>query len=358
MVRVEADYPPVVSLPLKIPSKGYYAWVDYVKGIGIILVVLGHVLRGVEKAGIASQNHALIVLDSIIYSFHMPLFFFLSGLFFHGSMEKRHGDGLIRNKFDTVVYPYIIWSLIQGGIELFLSHYTNSHFSPVEFLSIIWMPRDQFWFLYILMMCFVVFIIFEVSFDGVNYLFLTVIFSFLCVFRSELHAPFIFDLFLANAVYFSSGILCSKFMAAFEWGCRKYIIPLLIFVAVSQYVFHVICGFIYTKIGFLSLYLAFVSILFVVGVGVNLEGKMNVIKYIGKYSMPIYLVHIIAGSGMRIVLHGVFHINDLYIQVVCGTLAGIFFPIAIYKYANAWGLSALFIMPHSGRSRLALPSVK
>jgi fucose 4-O-acetylase-like acetyltransferase len=42
-------------------------WIDFCKGIGIFLVVLGHILRDV------------IAVD-YIYSFHMPLFFFLSGL--------------------------------------------------------------------------------------------------------------------------------------------------------------------------------------------------------------------------------------------------------------------------------------
>ncbi len=40
-------------------------WVDIARGIGIILVILGHI--GIGKVG------------KFIYSFHIPLFFFLSG---------------------------------------------------------------------------------------------------------------------------------------------------------------------------------------------------------------------------------------------------------------------------------------
>lgn len=43
-------------------------WLDYSKAIGMYLVVLGHVIK---------DNSQL--LKVIIYSFHMPLFFFLSG---------------------------------------------------------------------------------------------------------------------------------------------------------------------------------------------------------------------------------------------------------------------------------------
>jgi fucose 4-O-acetylase-like acetyltransferase len=57
-------------------------WVDYAKGLGILLVVYGHVSRGVFNAGIKVDAELFKLVDSVIYSFHMPLFFFLSGLFF------------------------------------------------------------------------------------------------------------------------------------------------------------------------------------------------------------------------------------------------------------------------------------
>jgi len=55
-------------------------WVDYAKAIGIILVVYGHVARGLYNAGIAFPEPLYSLTDSVVYSFHMPLFFFLSGI--------------------------------------------------------------------------------------------------------------------------------------------------------------------------------------------------------------------------------------------------------------------------------------
>lgn len=57
-------------------------WIDKAKGIGIILVVYGHVARGIFNAGIPMNEKSFGIIDSVIYSFHMPLFFFLSGFFF------------------------------------------------------------------------------------------------------------------------------------------------------------------------------------------------------------------------------------------------------------------------------------
>lgn len=54
-------------------------WVDYAKAIGIILVVYGHVARGVFNAGLPMDEAGYTLVDSIIYSFHMPLFSFCRG---------------------------------------------------------------------------------------------------------------------------------------------------------------------------------------------------------------------------------------------------------------------------------------
>ena len=56
-------------------------WVDYAKGIGIILVVYGHLLSSGYHAGLSIPKHFFELSDSIVYTFHMPLFFLLSGLF-------------------------------------------------------------------------------------------------------------------------------------------------------------------------------------------------------------------------------------------------------------------------------------
>ena len=54
-------------------------WVDNIKGMAILLVVIGHVIDGFELNGIyGSAKYAWNTID-LIYSFHMPLFFMISG---------------------------------------------------------------------------------------------------------------------------------------------------------------------------------------------------------------------------------------------------------------------------------------
>ncbi len=161
-------------------------WVDYAKAIGIILVVYGHVARGVFNAGLPMDEGEFVLVDSIIYSFHMPLFFFLSGLFFFDSLQKRGRGGLIINKVDTIVYPFIVWSLLQGLFEVVLSNYTNGQVTLTEVFSLLWMPRAQFWFLYALFLVFLVCTFLYAKADRRYFLPFVVLFGVLFVFQQEL----------------------------------------------------------------------------------------------------------------------------------------------------------------------------
>ena len=49
-------------------------WVNYSKAIGIILVVFGHVWRGINAKGLLTNNITFLLIDDLVYSFHMPLF--------------------------------------------------------------------------------------------------------------------------------------------------------------------------------------------------------------------------------------------------------------------------------------------
>lgn len=73
-------------------------YLDICKGMGIFLVVLGHVL----------QNNPFRIW---IYSFHMPLFFFLSGYTFFYNKVLNFKE-FIENKFKSIIIPYFLFSFI------------------------------------------------------------------------------------------------------------------------------------------------------------------------------------------------------------------------------------------------------
>ncbi|MBR3988301.1 MAG: acyltransferase family protein [Clostridia bacterium] len=85
-----------------VSTSGRVEWVDIAKGIGIILVIIGHL--GVPYT------------DLWIYTFHMPLFFFLSGVVFSGIKYKF--KVFLVKRIKALVIPYFALSF---GIFLFFT---------------------------------------------------------------------------------------------------------------------------------------------------------------------------------------------------------------------------------------------
>ena len=322
-------------------------WVDYYKAIGIILVVYGHVARGIFSAGLQIDQSLFELVDSVIYSFHMPLFFFLSGIFLMASMAKRDSISLLRSKVDTILYPYVIWSLLQGMIEVALTHYTNGHTTVIEVLSFAWSPRAQFWFLYVLFLVFSLAILVyrRSGFEWCTGVFIGSI--LLYFFGGLLPDVYLIKMLDHNFVYFTAGVFTTFLLRKFNCVDTKWIFLSAVLFIFSQWLFHVEMGLRYNS-GTASetLLLGLISIAFIVFLA-NWLTRYNLrwLAYLGQQSMTIYLVHILAGSGCRIFLIKVLGITNVGIHLLFGTLGGLLLPLLFYIVCKRFGWTALFSAP-------------
>ena len=325
------------------------AWVDYAKGIGIILVVYGHVARGVFNAGLPMDESRYVLVDSIIYSFHMPLFFFLSGLFFYDSLMKRGKAGLIVNKIDTIVYPFLLWSLLQGMFEVVLSDYTNGSVTVSQVLSsLVWSPRAQFWFLYALFLVFVVCTFVYAKAGRRLFLPILLVFCGLYVFRQDMPANSALQFVLGNAVFFALGVWFNQ-IKAFMLARHTPLMWLFgaLFV-LGQYVFHSTLGLTWEVGGLPVLVLATISILFMVTLSMWL-GRFRIqwLLFVGASSMTIYLLHIFAGSGVRVIMNAFLGIDSIAVHLLVGTLVGLAAPLLAQVIIQRYNLSFLLSPPQS-----------
>ncbi len=81
-------------------------YIDIAKGIGILLVVLAHNDMKVYHP----------MLYRFIYAFHMPLFFFLSGIFFN---PERSFKETFKRRFNGLIKPLVFTILLIYGISVF-----------------------------------------------------------------------------------------------------------------------------------------------------------------------------------------------------------------------------------------------
>ena len=75
-------------------------WVDQAKGIGILLVVVGHALV---------DRNVFMPLFRLIYAFHMPLFFFLSGYVWSSKVSACSLYNVLERNFKNLLVPYLFF---------------------------------------------------------------------------------------------------------------------------------------------------------------------------------------------------------------------------------------------------------
>ncbi len=98
--------------------------IDAVRGMAISLVALGHTNQGMTHRGWWGASSVGARLDATIYAFHMPAFFFVSGIFILASVQKRGPGRFTIERVRTLIYPYVLWSVIGVAAVNQLSHFT------------------------------------------------------------------------------------------------------------------------------------------------------------------------------------------------------------------------------------------
>lgn len=84
---------------------------DAIKAIAIFLVILGHCIQ--YLSGIDYWNDKLF---QFIYSFHMPLFFMISGFFFASNMKLSIWE-FLRKKGLSLLLPCFVWAIVYSFLH-------------------------------------------------------------------------------------------------------------------------------------------------------------------------------------------------------------------------------------------------
>ncbi|KMK63844.1 acyltransferase family protein [Puniceibacterium sp. IMCC21224] len=115
-------------------------WMDLVRGVCILLVILVHA-EGVVKGQGLYIPAAINVFNEFLDPFRMPLLMFLSGMMLEKSLSKNNRDYVL-GKFHLIFWPFLIWSMIVYAAEgrLTLEYILKT---PISAPSLLW----YLWFL-------------------------------------------------------------------------------------------------------------------------------------------------------------------------------------------------------------------
>ncbi len=327
------------GLNLKALEKSRLHWVDYLKGIAIILVVYRHILIGMSRSNDFEIPRYLWNANEIFFSFRMPLFFILSGIFLGGSLKKRTPGKLVEIKFENLFYPYLIWATIQVTLQIVLGHlhFTNADRTWRDYLYILYQPEklDQFWYLPALFNVSVIYIFTKaiLKLPGWVQLSAGVVLFFA---HENIHGidsiSMLTDWMKYYIFYALGDVLSSSF---FKPGFQRVMRNPWSLVAISP-------AFVLSQIYWLThkvnalefLGIAMIGCVTMFFVAFLLE-RMNVwnwLRVVGYHSLYIYVIHVMVAAFIRTLMVHVFHVHQVHLMLFTGIFFGVLIPILIYNY--------------------------
>lgn len=125
-------------------------YLDAAKGLGILLVILGHIYAW-------NPNINRKILVTWIYSFHMPLFFIVSGMLIKYKNYCNIKE-FIFSRIKHILVPYIVFSLCNALVRILLYGYDESAFIRDVICTFILIGVDT-WFLQALFLAEIMFIV-------------------------------------------------------------------------------------------------------------------------------------------------------------------------------------------------------
>ena len=317
------------------------AWVDYAKGLSILLVVQLHSSLGLsQKIGFESWGDWLA---TFCVTFRMPLFFLVAGLFLARSIDKNwrtYLDGKVLH----FAYFYVLWMTIKfivkapqisnGDPMTWVSQYA---FAYVQ-------PYSVYWFIYLLAIFFIV-----------TRLLRFVPLPVLWFAAAGLHMAHIetgsvvVDQFASRYVFFLTGYMMSASIFSIadlvaprpHWGLAA----VLVFALLNGLA--IMSGLLAAPGMTLALGLfGAVSVIAVLATCAA-HGKLKFLGYCGARSLPIYLAFFLPMAVTRIAGMKVLGTSPVAADILglAIPLAGVLGALAIYWTAERFGARFLFNRP-------------
>ena len=288
-------------------------WVDYAKGICILLVVMMHSTLGVEKA--AGDTGWLGLVVEFSRPFRMPDFFLISGLFL-GLVIDRSWVRYFDRKVVHFFYFYVLWLTIQFAFKApgWIGEGDTLAMLSGKYLMSFVEPFGTLWFIYMLP------VFFLVTRLGKSHPFVMLALAALLEILPIHSGWLMVDEFAARYVYFLAGYLfASRIFQIADWVrnhaalASVYLViwavvnSMVVFAAVDPAVSSMIPAgydlYTYSHLPFVSLALGLMGALAIICSAVLLSAFKwsRFLEYLGKNSIVVYLAFFLPMAVSRAV---------------------------------------------------------
>ena len=315
-------------------------WVDYAKGICIVMVVMMHSVLGGEAA--AGERGFMHLAVAFAKPFRMPDFFLISGLFL-GVVIDGDWRTFLDRKVVHFAYFYLLWVTIQFGFKApaFAAESGWQHAGYLYLESFI-EPFGTLWFIYLLPIFFVVIKL-------TRKLPSPVILGIAVVLEAAHIATgwTVIDEFCARFVYIYIGYLFANHVFALSDVAREH--PWAAIAGLTAWAF-INAGLVASGVSewpVISLALGLAGACAIITMGTLLARAhlLNGIRFCGEYSIVIYLAFFLPMAATRTLLLKTGIIPDIGTVSLIVTIAGVLGALLIWRAALAVHANFLFERP-------------
>jgi fucose 4-O-acetylase-like acetyltransferase len=341
-----AKHPAIRTLPLdsKVPGDlpnlassepARSSAIDFMRAVAILLVVFGHAQRGLFQTGQVSGIYwdmIYPVVDYFIYVFHIPVFFATSGF-----LLERHSEQSPRQfatRVGRLALLYLLWNAINAIPAVVFLRFINRSFGRAGYLDAIN----------------------PVHINGIMWFFVALIFAHTFYFVTQRHAlmrwlaiglcvvTLAIDADFHGAAYGSVWLLIGAEVSRLKlidgrhfsrpragWFLLAYIIAgaLSYAIGIAYYLAIPACAF-----GLLALY----------SFGQTQVVQPKFLTFVGKNTLSIYVMHVLAVAGLRIVFISFFQVRPSAILIVVLTFVGVAIPLIAVALFRRLQISRLLLL--------------
>lgn len=249
-------------------------FINFLKGIGILFVIIGHSIQYTDKS--FSDN----IIYDLIYKFHMPLFFFIAGtntkhIYFFKELLQN-----IRSRINRILYPYFIWTFIFYGLIKYFSFFGFKILFQFNFAILWFFP-----------------VLFFISFFSLLVIYFYNNRYFFCIFLLILFFLSLnyFDEFWIKSIsyYLIFFLLGFKFKKLLISDFRIKILHLFLLITLF-----IILNYLFLFFSYNSIFLILLKIIFLFTIIIILKflfDRFNSFKFIcnlGEITLEVYILHI------------------------------------------------------------------
>ena len=274
-------------------------WVDDVKVIACILVVLGHFFQSMTKANILLENGLYKWFNTTIYYFHVPLFFICSGYLYQKYSKVNDFKSWKKNvakKALALGVPYVTFSTATWVLKTVFSSSVNDQIGGLGD-TLLFHPTAPYWYLYALFFIFLVTPTFSTIKSAAVGLVVAVV-AKVYILTGGGTGIYAVSTVLANEIWFVLGMSICAFNVHIRGKRRQGTIIGILFFGLSVAVY--MANIQNSAVSFALGLMACAAVILLVA---GLEDKSGkVMSFLAKYTMPIFLMHTLFAAPMRSVL--------------------------------------------------------